>query len=403
MLREHVNKHINGQKERLQGLCQYIQANIKFLPLEVASEGEGYLVFDTTNTRGMRLSPSEALKGRLATIAREDSDLSAELIKRWDTAAMKLEGADLRIDAMDDYLHALWCSKEGYTAKKTLDRIAEKMRIEELGNFVRDLDSYCASYLAVVNPTGESQLTEDLKDMKSLIVQAKGFLTMVHKHAFHRFEEAVDLVLSLQIRNVTVGPYQPHEYEKNWPNWAMLVRKGSTDEAFKDIRSRMVSDKDFQRRLEGEPVVSMGTARHLLRRLDPISRPGSGVQPVNVDVEHVLPKSVVTKLIKGKKLTTNVQQWIKDLGYEVPNTPDEKYVLGIRLQKLLNMLGNQALLNIKANRGAKDLPFPKKKDFYRKQALELTKALAVNGKWGESEVLARQKEMAKIAPSVWRK
>lgn len=406
MLRTHVTQHINvpNRQESLRGLCEYIQTKIMFLPLEVRNEVEGYLVFDTTNTRGMRLSPSEALKGRLATIAREDSDLSVELITRWNTAAKKLEDAGLPIDAMDDYLHAIWCSREGYTTKRTLDRVASKLaNTEDLKDFVEDLNSYCVSYLAVLSPTGKSSLTEDLKDLRGLNVQSNSLLTMVNKHSPGRFEEAVGLVLSLQIRNVTMGPEQANRYEKLWPKWAGLVRKGGTDKAFDEIRSYMVSDEDFRRQFEKALVVSPGTVRHLLRRLDPISRPGSGVQPMDVDVEHVLPKSVVTKLTEGKKLTKNVKHWIEDLGYDIPKTLEEKRNLGKKLDPLLNMLGNRALLNDKANRGAKDLRFSKKKDFYKKQALELTKTIAKYEKWGLSQMSEKQKEMAKNAHRIWPK
>ena len=165
-LTDHVEQHINvPQREKsLRDLCEYIQSKIMFLPLEVDGEAEGYLVFDTTNTRGLRPSPSEALKARLATIAREDSNLSDELITMWNAAAVKLENAGQRIDAMDDYLHAVWCSTEGYTPKRTLDRIASRLAEPgRLTDFVNDLDSYCDSYLAVVAPTEKSPLSEDFE------------------------------------------------------------------------------------------------------------------------------------------------------------------------------------------------------------------------------------------------
>ena len=405
-LTEHVEQHINvpHREENLRYLCEYIQSKIMFLPLEVHSESEGYLVFDTTNTRGLRPSPSEALKARLATIAREDSHLSDDLIARWNAVAMKLETAGQPIDAMDDYLHAVWCSMEGYTPKRTLDRIAPKLaEPNRLNDFVKDLDSHCDSYLAVVAPTTKSSLTEDLKDLNYLNVQSHSFLMMVHKNSPDRFEEAVDLVLSLQIRNVSVGPHQANEYEKDWPKWAVLVREGDTNLAFEDIRSRIVSDETFRRRIGEEGVASPRTVRHLLRRLDPISHPGSGVQPIEVDVEHILPKSVITKLIDGKKLTKSVKAWVQDLGFEIPGTFEGMRDLGKKLEPFLYMLGNQALLNDKANRGAKDLPFEKKKDFYKKQALELTRSLGECETWGLSQISARQKDIANNAHLIWRK
>ncbi len=406
LLRENVTSHINvpDPQEKLRNLCEFIQTKVMFLPLGVGNEGEGYLVFDTTNTRGLILTPSEALKARLATVARQDSDLSAELITRWNSAASKLESANLAIDSMDDYLHAIWCSKEGPISKRSLYRVAAKLtHSDDLKEFVKDLDTYCDSYLAVASPSQGSSLSEDLRDLRGLNVQSAGFLTMVHRHFNNRFKEAVGLVLSLQIRNITVGPHQANVYEKDWPKWARLVRNGDAEQAFAEIRSQMVSDEEFKQSFGRASAASSITVRHLLRRLDSISTPGSGVQPMEVDVEHVLPKSVISKLTKDKILTKNVKRWIQDLGYSIPSTSKAQLALGAKLDPFLNMLGNQALLNDKANRGARDLSFAKKKDYYKKQALELTKTLASHEAWGVKQIRDRQKTLAEKAPLIWPK
>ncbi len=143
-------------------------------------------------------------------MAREDRDLSEELIAKWNDAAAKLENAGLRINAMDNYIHAIWCSREGYTSKKSLDGIASKLATaDRLKEFVQELEGYCGSYLDIVDPKENSALAEDLRDLYRLnVVQSRSFLMMVHKESQGRFKEAVDLVLSLQIRNVTIGPDQ---------------------------------------------------------------------------------------------------------------------------------------------------------------------------------------------------
>ena len=102
-------------------------------------------------------------------------------------------------------------------------------------------------------------------------------------------------------------------------------------------------------------------------------------------------------------LTKNTKQWIEALGYEIPNDFEQMQDLGEKFKPYLHMLGNQALFNDKANRGAKDLPFAKKKDFYKRQALELTKSLAHCEKWSLSQISARQKELANTAHLTWRK
>ncbi len=405
-INNHVEQYLNvpNPQENLRNLCEYIQSRVYILPLQVGSEGEGYLVFDTSNTRGLRPSPSEALKARLATVAREDPRLSRELIAKWNTAAVKLERSGQAIDAMDDYLHAVWCSKEGYTSKRTLDRIATRLsQPERLNDFANELENCCDSYLAVVAPSDKSSLTEDLRDLNFLNVQSHSFLMMIHRFLPASFPNAVNLVLSLQIRNVTVGPQQANAYEKDWPRWAILVREGRARQAFDEIRQCMVPDKEFRLRLENAVVKSPRTARHLLRRLDPISRPGSGVQPIEVHVEHILPKSVVSKLINGRRLTKNVRQWIEDLGESVPNGLDQMEHLGRSIEPALNRLGNQALFNDRANRGARDLPFEAKKNFYKRQALELTNSLCSFDEWGLVQISDRQKKLAKNAHLVWAK
>lgn len=414
LLRERVEQHINvlDRQECLRRLCEYVQSNIRFLLIEVQSEGDAYLVFDTTNTRGLRLSQAEALKARLASIAREDKNLSADLIQKWNAVARTLEeriefadpGTEA-IDAMDDYLHAVWCAREGYTTKHTMARqIAETLTQRGLiEDFFEDLIKYQESYLAVTAPSGKSWLNEDLKDLQHLNKQSFSFLTMVHKHSPNRFPEAVSLTLSLQIRNITVGSQRPNEFEKDWPRWAGFVREGQTDQAFEEIRSRMVPDGEFERSFAERAVVKPSTARHLLRRLDHTSRPNSGVQPMDVDVEHILPKSVVAKLAGDKRLTRRVRKWIEELGYAIPEIPEQKQALGKEIERSLNMLGNQALLNLTYNRRVKDLPFADKSELYGRQALELTKALVEYEGWGPSQIQERQKEMAKRAVQTWPK
>jgi len=406
ILSEHVDKHIQqNPEEKLRRFCTYLQGSTTFLPLEVSNESEGYLVFDTTNTRGMGLSSSERLKARLSTTAaRKDSALSDDLIRTWDDAASKLENAGLSLDAMRDYLHAIWCSSRGYIPKNSLHQIASKLKeTDKLRSFVGDIELYCSSYLAIVDPPGQSSLSEDLEDLKSLNVQSYGFLTMVHRHFPTRFEEAVNLVLSLQIRNITLGRYQANRYERDWPKWARQVHKGNPNQAFDEIRNEMVSDNEFQQSFETAMIRVSRTARHLLRRLDPTTYAESGLQPSYVDVEHVLPKSVATKLIGDMKLTKNVRQWIEYLGYEIPEEAENKKELGEEIEQILYLLGNQALLNTKKNRVAQDKPFTLKKPFYSTQSIKLTKRLETHEKWGKVQIVERQKEMAKQAPSKWPK
>ena len=125
--------------------------------------------------------------------------------------------------------------------------------------------------------------------------------------------------------------------------------------------------------------------------------------PVAVDVEHILPKGVVNKLKGKKSLTKNAIWWIEHLGFEKPVTDQEKEELAMTISSWLFRLGNQALLNDKANRGAQDNPFDKKKVYYQKQALQLTNTLSNLEEWKFAQINARQKEIASRAVKIWAK
>ena len=167
-LKQRVNEYLgcqsNVDKETsLRDLCEYIQVSVKFLVVLVLNESEGYLVFDTANTRGMTLSPYERLKARLTTTAVRkfgDIELSEELIRVWDQAAGKLENAGLDIDSMNDYLHAIWSSERGVKLSKNVETIEDDLiKPEDFKSFIGDVDSYWLSYLAVVQPSSQTLLT----------------------------------------------------------------------------------------------------------------------------------------------------------------------------------------------------------------------------------------------------
>ena len=226
---------------------------------------------------------------------------------------------------------------------------------------------------------------------------------MVHTHAHARFDEAVQLTLSLQIRNITIGNKRPNAYEKSWPYWAQLSRRNKVQDAFDEIRDLMVPDGEFIDLFKRAEIESSNTARHLLRKLDPISSNGSGVLPYEVDREHIFPISVASKLINRRTITKNAREWIEAMGYDIPSMVVQRDTLGLKLKSYCNMLGNQALLNLSKNRKGKDKQFSVKKEYYNDQVLELTKRLGDLTEGDVTRIEERQCEMAERAPSIWRK
>ena len=408
MVLDHLEKAAAlGNDDELAKLCNYVIDGVKFLPIEVASEEQAYLVFDTTNTRGLPLSPGESLKARLAVVSRDDPQLARNLVEGWDSAADHLERAGLGFEGMDDYILAIWSSKQGRHITKRLLANAVLRNInlqrETAADLVGHIKSYVSHYVNVLRPTGTGNSVEDVKDVARLgMSQANGFLTMVHYHANSQFYEAVRVTLALQVRNITIGPQQANIFQDDWPHWANLVRCGNVSIALEEIRAKMIPDDQFRTAFADARVKTAGIARHLLRRLDPLSNK-SGAVVAEVDREHIFPLSVVRKLAVEKPLTKNVRTWIQDMGFPVPSNPMENQKLGRQLEKFQDLLGNQALLHEHPNRKAKDQPFATKKQGYEGQASKLTKELSDLPVWNPEQIRARQKRFADQAPEIWTK
>ena len=306
---------------------------------------------------------------------------------------------------MDDYVLAIWSSKQGrhITKRQLANTVLHSInqQSETVAGLVTDIKSYVSHYLNVVRPTGTANSVEDVKDVARLgMSQANGFLTMVHCHANAQFSEAVQVTLALQVRNITIGTDQANVFQDDWPRWARLAQSGKVSIALEDMRAKMNSDDKFSADFADKEVKTAGIARHLLRRLDPLSNK-SGAVVSEVDREHIFPLSVVRQLISGNTLTKNATTWIQAMGFTVPSDQEDYEELGRQLVEFQDLLGNQALLHKHPNRQAKDKPFEIKKDGYKDQASSLTKELADLGGWNPDSIRTRQQRFAGWAPEIW--
>ena len=392
--------------KQLVEFTEYILGKTKFLPLEVESEELASVVFDTTNTRGLPLSPSEALRARLAVTVRDDPAQAKNLMDRWISVATDLETEQLSTDSMDDYILAIWTSGHGYATKRTLaGTVIEEINKKHItpDQFTSDLVKYVQDYLSVIKfKENNKKVRYDLEDLQMIgFSQSNGFLTMVHHHSPKRFGEAVKATLALQVRNIIVDKQKANIYQQLWPQWSMKVREGKLDEALQEINTRMIDDGIFQARFEELTLESAGPVHHILRRLELEKSSKSGVTPSDVHREHVMPQAVVHKLRNDKQLTPNVKKWISYLGYPEPNSSNEKRHLGDELAKQLDKLGNQALLDGGANSGLGDRSFDEKKDAYLKTKLELTKSITQVSHWDGEAIQSRQEELASLALKAW--
>jgi len=376
--------------------------------LSVDDEAQAYQIFDTTNTRGLRLTPSEAFKARLAVAIGRDQTLRALFIKNWDHAALKMENAGLGLNEMDGYLLALWSARFAYTTKASL---ANELQTQLDGDtvttneIVDDIGDYADSYLAVLRPTGSNLNAADLRDIERMkFTQAHGFLTMVHKHNSGQFRRAVCLALALHVRNVTVGVRQANAFQNDWPYWSKIVREGNSDLAFEGISSKFASDADFKRNFMQKPEWNdMDAVRHILRRLEMVMNPKNvTLLSEDAQIEHVLPKSVAKRLNDEKNITSTQKKWLGDLEFDIPKTSVERLASGKKIHRFTHNIGNLALLHKGPNMQTGDKPLGEKRSGLKLQTdVHLTTWIGEKTKWRKQEIDERRKVLADLAVQTW--
>jgi hypothetical protein len=83
----------NDQKEALHKLIQTISSGMELLSMRVYSEDDAYILFETLNDRGLRLTPSDLLKSyTLKGVADLNTEDFQQALGRWDQAVENLEG-----------------------------------------------------------------------------------------------------------------------------------------------------------------------------------------------------------------------------------------------------------------------------------------------------------------------
>lgn len=95
--------------------------SLKVISIDLDNEDDAYTIFETMNTRGKDLAPSDLVKGHLTKLLRP-SNKNVDLTKdAWNTMVEIIEGSTADLD-VTTYLHHYWLSRYEYVTVKALYR-----------------------------------------------------------------------------------------------------------------------------------------------------------------------------------------------------------------------------------------------------------------------------------------
>jgi hypothetical protein len=386
--KEALTKHIAavGQPEAvvsLKELRQILRSDLVMACIPVNSERDAFLIFETLNDRGLRLSVPDLLLNYLMRVGDEADRKSIR--EFWNEMLDRMGKRDI-----NRFLRHMWVSKFGDL--KTLDLFSalkahiEKNNIKSL-DFTRTCSEECESYVHLLE-----QKKEHLKGAAPLVrnlIQQLDFqpalppLLSAYLCLPDDLEKIARWLLVYVARYSIFGNLDSSGLETVLFQLARDIRTLMTKDENKKACLKHIKDTLVQNSPSDDQVKSAMTdlilspeqARYVLVQL--ARKIQSKTKEVTIDeanIEHVFPKS--------------------------PSS-DWKNVSG--LQPYLWHIGNLTVLGTRLNKNAANSGYPTKRPYYQANTeLEMTKQLANKyDVWNVNSIKARAEELGADVIQIW--
>ena len=371
-------------------LLESICDKLFFTVITVSDELNAYKVFETLNSRGVRLSATDLLKNYLFSVLHRDSvhenEMSA-MDDRWERLVSRLGETDL-----PDFLRIHWMSRNGLVRQSELFKII-RLRINkraEVFSLLNALDSDVDPYLGLTSPEN-SDWSPELKDSASLLrmfgVRQPYALLIAARRVLSSgdFTSLLKIIVNISFRYNVIGTMQAGEQERVYSDAAARLSAGtivdlaSLVEALRPVYS---SDAAFKAAFASKELKTTQSrnnriVRYILCNLERQAGGGDHDRDsATFTVEHILPQNADGGWDQFSEIETDAN---------------------------IYRLGNMTLLETSLNRDIGNAAFETKLVAFADSMFETTKKIAVdNDDWTPQRVNARQNAMAKVAISIWR-
>lgn len=391
-LRKRVNEVATAAggsaSERLLKLVSFLESWARLGVVEVPTEADAYVIFESLNNRGADLTTADLLKNYLFGRAKDDID---KVRTSWGKATNSVDTTNASFIA---FLRHYWSSLHGPTRERDLYKEIKRNLTSQrkVVEFAKNLAEAAMLYSAISNSDHEIWDTHgsagkadisliagfNLAPIKPLLMAAMKHFTPEELRKLTRH------IVSWSVRGMIVGTINSRSTEDRYCAAAVKVRSGDVTKASKvqaELGAAIPSDSDFREAFAIARVSKNRDARYYLRALERGSQKTQYPELVpnedeaKVNLEHVLPKNC------------NSSEWP---GFEKQEI--SSWVL---------RLGNMVLLAADENKKLGSKPFIEKRAVFAQSSLTLTKKAGNHQSWTSEVVAERQGELAELAVKVW--
>lgn len=378
-----------ARKTHLKDWLSYLDESAKLIVLTVPDDVNAYVMFETLNDRGLRVSQADLVKNYLFG---QSGTRLPEAQAKWASMIRALETVD-KEDTAIDYLRLISTLINGLTRERQVFE-----RIKPLTNspvkavtFLNTIEAFSADYVAMLNPEhykweGYHQgIRLSVSTLNLLGVTQIRHLMLAVAHHFNKEEAAKSFQLFVDwiVRMFIAGSGRVGRVENIYATLAHQIHSKTEIRTAQALAERMApniaSDREFEEAFARAYVSKTKLARYYLAKLEGTSL-GKGspelvptADTAAVNLEHVLP-------IHATGSDAQVFEEFRDY---------------------TSRLGNLVLLNAKANSIVGNDTFEAKRPILARSPFTLTKDVAVYEKWGVQEIDDRQAKLAKLAVRTW--
>ena len=393
--KDRIKRQSDGNGVAVAQLVDALVDKLFFTVITVTDELNAFKVFETLNSRGVRLSTTDLLKNYLFSVVSCDrpheEDIKA-LEDRWDSI-VDLLGSE----RFPEFLRTFWNSRNRLVRKADLFKVIRSATQNRPVAFtlIREMDRNAQVYVALRRPEeGDNWTPEERKSLEQLkmfnVRQPLSLLLAVFerfgeedRRGFQKFLRAITI---LSFRYNVICGRQSKDQERIYNQIAQEISSSAIEnvnEALIKLRPIYPEDREFQAAFEEKALRTTShrnkkVMRFILFQLEEhLSSNAFEIESSRYTIEHIFPEN--------------------------PSDDDWRQFTEQQQEGFTHRLGNMTILEANYNRDLGRSGYDKKRLAYEKSCFAITRNLADQyDQWTMEKIRANQRWMAKQATAIWR-
>lgn len=360
-----------------------------FIQIIVDDDISAYTVFETLNARWVELTTTDLLKNYLFSIVSSNwSNVNIEIEETWQHIVDLVWLKDF-----PNFLRYFINSRNGLVRHERLFKEVKKLvnspsKVLEL---LRELEKTAYLYVAIKNPnddfwnlhTNKKEIQKSLEELKLFwVTQPIPLLFAVYDKLWDIFSDILRYISIISFRYNVIWKLNPNELEKVYNkisqkiySWELQTKQDIVNM----FASIYVNDNDFENIFENKSISTKQwkkIIKYILIKIENyLSQNEYDFEETNITIEHILPENYTT-------------EW-KDIFWN-------------EIDNYIYKLWNYTLLKETENRWIWNKNYEEKIEIYKNSPYKITSDKINYDEWNSSTLSKRQKELAKLAKTIWR-